>query len=451
MAFGALADECVHEIFVRLKAYEISNLRTACREIAAAGTAPALWQRLCDERFRCAPAAESARATFRDRWLRWSLASRLPLQLCPAPDNWLAPHHRYPEYELHAGLADGLRAAFNADAADPRAMCVRWAGTFADARNDETVGVAIGRSADGGGLPPCALGPAGARVRYFEALVVNGGAGARIAVGWCRAGYPATCKQPGWDPHSYGCESARLERWWWRPSIGLSRSLSSLALISRGLISCRYHGDDGRAYRASGWGAPFAPTFAAGDVVGSGLWSRGRRGATIFFTLNGELVGAPFEHVKAAELLHPAVGLHSPGEAVELNFAGGFAFDLAGHVATCARAIAAEAGLRDADDDDDEADDDDNDDDDDDSEDELDEGAARAIPLQNPPLRRSRALDDASCPLSPCRSSRRRRLCATLPAHHERRRRVRRDGAGAAPLPPGASAARRGGRRRRTG
>ena len=113
MTFGALADECVHEIFARLKADEINRLRLACREIAAASLAPALWQRLCEERFRCAPAAESASDMFRDRWLRWSRAARLPVQLCAAPDDWLelcAPSPRAPSF--HPRLADGVRASF---------------------------------------------------------------------------------------------------------------------------------------------------------------------------------------------------------------------------------------------------------------------------------------------------------------------------------------------------
>ncbi|KAJ1623764.1 hypothetical protein T492DRAFT_562397, partial [Pavlovales sp. CCMP2436] len=50
-----------------------------------------------------------------------------------------------------------------------------------------------------------------------------------IAVGWCHESYPQKCKQPGWDKNSYG-----------------------------------WHGDDGRAYHASGWGIPFGPTFTTG-------------------------------------------------------------------------------------------------------------------------------------------------------------------------------------------
>lgn len=73
-----------------------------------------------------------------------------------------------------------------------------------------------------------------------------------------------------------------------------------------------FHADDGRAFCCQGNGEPFGPTFTSGDVVGCGIdWTdagppRGERerngsegkdaalkgGARVFFTKNGEFLGA---------------------------------------------------------------------------------------------------------------------------------------------------------------
>ena len=88
-------------------------------------------------------------------------------------------------------------------------------------------------------------------------------------------------------------------------------------------MSYGYHGDDGCAYAGWGFGRRFGPTFGTGQVVGSGLLlphSPSMASAQIFFTVDGKYVGTPFTHVPNAEMLRPAIGVHSPGEVVELNF-----------------------------------------------------------------------------------------------------------------------------------
>ena len=71
-----LSRRVLHDL-ARLKADEI----TGCGSRVAKSRpllAPALWQRLCEGARGCAPAAESARDMFRDRWLRWSRRRACP-------------------------------------------------------------------------------------------------------------------------------------------------------------------------------------------------------------------------------------------------------------------------------------------------------------------------------------------------------------------------------------
>ena len=80
-----------------------------------------------------------------------------------------------------------------------------------------------------------------------------------------------------------------------------------------------YHGDDGHAFRGSGAGRPYGPTFGAGDTVGV-LLNRAER--TISFTKNGTDLGVAFADVPADAPLHPCVGMRTPDEEVEANFGG---------------------------------------------------------------------------------------------------------------------------------
>lgn len=79
-----------------------------------------------------------------------------------------------------------------------------------------------------------------------------------------------------------------------------------------------YHGDDGKRYGpgCEQRGANYGPVFGVGDVVGCGYAPR--RGV-LFFTKNTMLIGFAFTAIPTAQYF-PAVGLHSGGAKVEVNF-----------------------------------------------------------------------------------------------------------------------------------
>ena len=158
---------------------------------------------------------------------------------------------------------------------------IEWNGRE-DQTNGNTVGVAES-------ILPSFLWQLGDGVScaYFEIDVLDAGMHAYIAIGWSRLDYHIHNKQPGWGQDSYG-----------------------------------YHGDDGLAYHAGGFGRKFAEPFGSGSKVGTGLLlpkDQNEDGA-IFFTLNGELIGVPFAQVRSPRRLVPSVGLHSPRERVRLRF-----------------------------------------------------------------------------------------------------------------------------------
>ena len=154
------------------------------------------------------------------------------------------------------------------------------------------------------------------RLDYYEVEVKNAGSHGYIAVGWATDRFRNSQKQPGWVADTYG-----------------------------------YHGDDGCAYSGYGYGRRFGPRFTTGQIVGTGI-VYGGTGRRIFYTLDGELVGTPFGNKynssdeynmgigvgvtagssaissspKAIDdeslILIPAIGLHSPGEHVSVNFGG---------------------------------------------------------------------------------------------------------------------------------
>ena len=49
-----------------------------------------------------------------------------------------------------------------------------------------------------------------------------------------------------------------------------------------------YHGDDGRSFTGTGWGARFGPTYGPGDTVGCGV---DFRDGTVYYTVNGRYLG----------------------------------------------------------------------------------------------------------------------------------------------------------------
>ena len=141
-------------------------------------------------------------------------------------------------------------------------------------------------------------------VYYWEVAILARGRDGFIGVGL--AGPDVKLERlPGWDAGSYG-----------------------------------YHGDDGHAFRGSGAGRPYGPTFGAGDVVGV-LLNRAER--TISFSKNGVDLGVAFVDVPADQPLHPSVGMRTPDEEVEGNF-GGSPWRGADVVALVAGAAARAAG-----------------------------------------------------------------------------------------------------------
>ena len=125
--------------------------------------------------------------------------------------------------------------------------------------------------------------PLSCDIYYFEIKIISQGKGGKISIGLREAGTNLH-RQPGWEQGS-----------------------------------CGYHGDDGRKFRASGYGEQYGPTFGTNDIVGCGLNLRSK---TCFFTKNGEFLGTAFGEFDDIHdhPLYPTVGLHSADEEVEVNF-----------------------------------------------------------------------------------------------------------------------------------
>eukprot|EP01039_Chlorochromonas_danica_P006368 gene6368-7021_t len=118
---------------------------------------------------------------------------------------------------------------------------------------------------------------------YFEITIIRLGRG-DIGVGFAdEREFPVTEQMPGWISHSYG-----------------------------------YHGDDGKKY---GTGATIGdwPTFSVRDVVGCGYNAERK---TIFFTINGALLGDGFVNISETRLV-PVVGFSNRYDEpvrVKINF-----------------------------------------------------------------------------------------------------------------------------------
>jgi hypothetical protein len=117
-----------------------------------------------------------------------------------------------------------------------------------------------------------------------------------ISVGIACPSFPLRRKQPGWDRFSFG-----------------------------------YHGDDGNFFHGDGIGEPMGPSFGVGDTIGCGIIYQplSTRGCRLFFTKNGEHVGAYVLQSCFATLpWFPIVGLDSYSP-VELNYGHRpFVFDI---------------------------------------------------------------------------------------------------------------------------
>lgn len=127
---------------------------------------------------------------------------------------------------------------------------------------------------------------------YYEVKILNIGEFGYIGIGLCSPNVDLD-RLPGWEKDSLG-----------------------------------YHGDDGHAFRDSGTGVPYGPSFAAGDVIGVCFSPLNKK---IFFSKNGKALPFIFCDVFGSERLptSPMVGLRTPGETIEINFGKKpFEFDL---------------------------------------------------------------------------------------------------------------------------
>ncbi|XP_048379550.2 SPRY domain-containing protein 3 isoform X2 [Stegostoma tigrinum] len=120
---------------------------------------------------------------------------------------------------------------------------------------------------------------------YFEVCIVDTGVRGTIAVGLVPQYYKLD-HQPGWLPHSIA-----------------------------------YHADDGKLFNGNEVGQQFGPKCFTGDRIGCGVHpeSFDRGMATVFFTRNGKEVGSVVM-ATSPDGLFPAVGMHSLGEEVRIDF-----------------------------------------------------------------------------------------------------------------------------------
>ena len=304
----SLPPECHACILLAASLREIGRAASVCKDWRAVVQDAALWHTLLRVVWRVEKRVEFPRHTFLAR-LREYRVHCTRQRLNAVGSAWLSESTAECDADLARQHATP-HAAGGGGALDAHSVQqLEYTGSLGDAPGNETVGIAagllrtwpVGPSAGYAAAEGAVTLPAGGGVqlRYFETEIANQGAHGYIAVGWCRMTYPQRCRQPGWERHSYG-----------------------------------YHGDDGRAYSGCGYGKRFGPTFGTGQVVGSGIVevhgdSYEEKGAYIFYTVDGEVVGTPFKRVPRPERLHPCVGLHSPGESVRLHFGGSAAGFLA--------------------------------------------------------------------------------------------------------------------------
>lgn len=119
-----------------------------------------------------------------------------------------------------------------------------------------------------------------------------------VAVGLATKSFMKNKRLPGWDNESFG-----------------------------------YHGDDGAIFHGQGRQlSEFGPQYGCGDIVGCGL---NHAESSIFFTLNGKVLGTAFTEVPSDKDLYPTVGIDSN---VSVNFNFGmkpFCFDLVDYIEAC--------------------------------------------------------------------------------------------------------------------
>ena len=286
----ALPPECQILCLSCLSLVDLASAAAACSDLRNAARDPALWQSLLRSMWHVPPPlpeGDAALRLFIDRLVQYRRVCAQRFDVSDGP--WLQ--------EVGEGVPD-----------------LEYIGNIDDATHDHSVGCAVAKpmprlpkprppdTPAHGALHAWPVGD-GASVIYYEVTIAAAGERGFIAVGWAREEYPSKCRQPGWDAHTYG-----------------------------------YHGDDGRFYHHSGYGRRFNGPFTTGQTVGTGLVFRPRQSGggsggsagdelggapsgsrssgVVFYTVDGMLVGSPFDRVAKPHMLHPAVGLHSPHERV---------------------------------------------------------------------------------------------------------------------------------------
>lgn len=117
-----------------------------------------------------------------------------------------------------------------------------------------------------------------------------------VAVGLATKSFMKNKRLPGWDNESFG-----------------------------------YHGDDGAIFHGQGRQlSEFGPRYGCNDTIGCGL---NHLDSTIFFTLNGKMLGTAFEDIPRDVDLYPTVGIDS-NCSVHFNFGKDrpFQFDLVQYI-----------------------------------------------------------------------------------------------------------------------
>ncbi|KAF9410272.1 hypothetical protein BGZ94_001713 [Podila epigama] len=102
-------------------------------------------------------------------------------------------------------------------------------------------------------------------------------------------------------------------------SIGISsKQLRKNCQVGWDLNSWGYHSDDGFLYFGNGkQNIAYEYGYAEGDTVGCGVNFLEK---TVFFTLNGDMLGVAFKFLKDSIPLYPAIGLSQAGTEINANF-----------------------------------------------------------------------------------------------------------------------------------
>lgn len=254
---SSLSPDCVGAILAQLPAQSLCASRLVCKSLLVASDEDYVWTALCGRYWAIETRASCIPSAKEVFRERLELYKDLRKVRATSPSSWVK-------------VSGGEVFAYEGSA------------------NDAYFMVHVGLVTSNRPLPPLPLGgPArrGPTVRYFEVEVVDGGLLNYIGLGFIGPSFPPGRRQPGWERGSWA-----------------------------------YHGDNGCKYGGFGLGQPFGPTFSTHDVVGAGIvMDDSATVATVFFTKNGKLVGAPFDNVPEPTLLRPAVGLGSPREKVRLR------------------------------------------------------------------------------------------------------------------------------------